>query len=113
MKNWWTWVRAIETGTAPKTPSLFASLSYKVIIEKSRGEVSLMEQDTIKNVSLQFFFSSLFKIFFFFLTSFYATFVFTVYNVFKFIFCPWKHEKTGLNSCKTGPNPAQISIPVP
>ena len=24
----------------------------KVIIEKSRGEVSLMEQDTIKNVSL-------------------------------------------------------------
>ena len=23
------------------------------------------------------------------------------------------HEKTGLKSCQTGPNPAQISIPVP
>ena len=31
----------------------------------------------------------------------------------KTIFCPWKHEKTGLKSCQTGPNPAQISIPVP
>ena len=28
-------------------------------------------------------------------------------------FCPWKHEKTGLKSCRTGLNPAQISIPVP
>ena len=27
------------------------ALAVKVIIEKSRGEVSLMEQDTIKNVS--------------------------------------------------------------
>ena len=31
----------------------------------------------------------------------------------KKIFCPWKHEKTGLKSCQTGPNPAQISILVP
>ena len=33
---------------------LFAStrkLGFKVIIEKSRGEVSLVEQDTIENVS--------------------------------------------------------------
>ena len=37
----------------------------KVIIEKSRGEGSLMEQDTIEN-----------------LTSFYVEYVFTVYNVF-------------------------------
>jgi hypothetical protein len=28
-------------------------------------------------------------------------------------FCPWKYEKTGLKSCRTGPNPAQISILVP
>ena len=31
--------------------SLFLRPSYKVIIEKSRGEVSLLEQDTIENVS--------------------------------------------------------------
>ena len=45
----------------------------KVIIEKSRGEGSLMEQDTIEN-----------------LTSFYAEYVFTVYNVFKKNFLPMK-----------------------
>ena len=31
----------------------------------------------------------------------------------KNCFCRWKHQKTGLKSCQTGPNPATISIPVP
>ena len=48
-----------------------------MIIEKSRGEGSLKEQDTIENVSWpNLFFFQLFKIFF--LTSFYAKNVFTV-----------------------------------
>ena len=55
----------------------------KVIIEKSRGEVFLMEQDTIENVSWHnFFFLDLLEKKIFFLTSFYAKNIFTIYNVF-------------------------------
>ena len=36
---------------AQNNPSWEASILLKVIIEKSRGEVSLVEQDTIENVS--------------------------------------------------------------
>ena len=35
----------------PMPTSLFGTLLVKVIIEKSHDEVSLMEQDTIENVS--------------------------------------------------------------
>ena len=53
------------------TKLLFSKNDFDIIPSnnKSRGEGSLIEQDTI--------------------------------------------EKTGLKSCRTGPNPAQISIPVP
>ena len=46
----------------------------------------------------------------FFLTSFYAKNVFTVYNVFKFIF--FAHENMKKLASKVA-EPAQISIPVP
>ena len=53
----------------------------KVIIEKSRGEGSLLKQDTIENVSKhKFFYFKENKIIF--LTSFNAKNVFTVCNVF-------------------------------
>ena len=70
----------------------------KVIIEKSRGEVSLMEQDTISYI---------------FVTSKCATNyrdIFEVYNGFigQKILKLWRQE-----SWPFGPNPAQISIPVP
>ena len=50
-------------------------------VEKSSGEGSLMEQDTIENISLPNFFFKLFNEKNIFLTSFYAKNVFTVYNV--------------------------------
>ena len=60
----------------------------KVIIEKSRSERSLMEQVTIENVSYPNFFFNFLRRQKKNLTSFYAKNVFTVYNVFKIIFCP-------------------------
>ena len=51
----------------------------KVIREKSRGEGSLIEQDTIENVSeLNFFFLLFKKKKIYFLVSFYAKNVFTI-----------------------------------
>ena len=70
--------------------SLDYYLVSKVIMEKSRDEGSLMEQDTIENVSQPKFFPKLFKKKKIFLTSFYAEYVFTVYNVFKKNFLPMK-----------------------
>ena len=58
------WSNISTTRAYPMT-----SHESKVIIEKSRGEGSLMEQDTIENVSQPIF---LRKKYFFFLTSFYA-----------------------------------------
>ena len=56
---------------------------HKVIREKSRGEGSLIVQDTIENESEpKFFFDFLGQKRIYFLTSFYAKNVFTVYNVF-------------------------------
>ena len=74
--------------------------SSRVIIHKSHGEVSLVEQDTIKYVSYpiqnsvsNFQVSS---------ASFYATFKCRCYNILNELKrknCPCKHEKTVLKSC--------------
>ena len=57
----------------------FSLFPNKVIREKSRGEGSLIGQDTIENVSEPKFFFNFFKEKkMFFLTSFYAKNVFTV-----------------------------------
>ena len=53
-------------------------MEIKVIIDKSPGEVSLLEQDTIENVSEPI------KNKFFFLTSFHAAFLCGRFNVFDF-----------------------------
>jgi hypothetical protein len=49
------WISLLQTSPIPQTSFLvgtfFPFLTAKVIIEKSRGEGSLMEQDTIENVS--------------------------------------------------------------
>ena len=81
-------------------------MAFKVIIEKSRGEGSLMEQPQLKMfLSLIFFLNFVRKK----ITSFYAKNVFTVYNVFKFFFVPENMKKPASKVAE----PAQISIPDP
>ena len=61
------------------TYAFFCTFEAKVIREKSRGEGSLLEQDTIENVSEpDFLFNFLRKKIIYFLVSFYAKNVFTV-----------------------------------
>ena len=90
----------------------------KVIIEKSGSEGSLMEQDTIENVfkKKKYFFNFILII----MPKMFSSSTMFLRN----FFCPWKHEKNCPQKLliispiffpvlPTGPNPAQISIPVP
>ena len=95
----------------------FGSFEPKVIIDKSRGEVSLLEQDTIENVSKPIknqkerkknHFMQLFSE---------DTTMFLFINLFYQKKRPQKLLIFGQNVffsvMPTGPNPAQSSIPVP
>ena len=77
---------------------LWQGSTIKVIIEKSRGEVSLVEQDTIKNVSEPIKFKFFFD-----------------HGNMKNPPSKVAHNRPKLffSVLPTDPNPAQVSIPVP